>query len=155
KLGKQFRPPSKNVFRQHRAKNGPRMFEAAELKKILEAAGPQLKAMVLLGCNCGFGNTDVATLPQSALGLKPGWGGFPRPKTGIRRRCPLWPETVAALKEAIANRPAPQDAADSELIFITKFGRSWVKVIQTKDDDGKVNVACDDAVSKETAKLLK
>jgi integrase len=155
KLGKQFRPPSKKTLRLHRAENGPRMFEAAELRRILEAAGPQLKAMVLLGCNCAFGNTDVATLPQSALDLKDGWVNFSRQKTGINRRCPLWSETVTAIREAIAKRQAPVDASDSDLVFITKFGRAWVKVVQTEGADGKVNVACDDAVSKETSKLLR
>jgi integrase len=155
KFGKQFRPPSKKTIRLHRAKNGKRMFEAAELRKILEAAALQLRAMVLLGVNCGYGNTDVATLPQSALDLEAGWVDFPRPKTAIPRRCPVWPETVAALKEAIANRPAPKDAADVELVFTTKYGRAWVKVVQTEGPDGKIKVTCNDAVSKEMAKLLK
>jgi integrase len=155
KFGKQFRPPSKKTLRLHRAKNGTRMFEAAELRRILEASGPQLRAMVLLGCNCGYGNTDVATLPLSALDLQAGWANFPRPKTGIDRRCPLWPETVVALREAIAQRTAPKDAADNNLVFITKHGRAWVKVVHAEGPDGKVKVSCDDAVSKEMAKLLK
>jgi|HubBroStandDraft_6_1064221.scaffolds.fasta_scaffold649429_2 hypothetical protein len=52
----------------------------ADDKPIAGVADVRMKAMVLLGLNCGFGNTDVATLPQSALDLAGGWIDFPRPK---------------------------------------------------------------------------
>jgi hypothetical protein len=42
-----------------------------------------LKAMILLGINCGFGNSDCAALPQKPLDLDGGWVRFDRPKTGI------------------------------------------------------------------------
>ena len=57
------------------------------------------------GVNCGFGNGDCASLPLSAVNLDAGWIDFPRPKTGINRRCPLWPETVAYAQK-IATGPA-------------------------------------------------
>ena len=96
RFGSEFRKPDKAVLRRHRAQNGERMLEADELRQLLDAADVQLKAMILLGLNAGFGNNDVATLPLSALDLDAGWVNFPRPKTGIARRCPLWPETVDA-----------------------------------------------------------
>jgi integrase len=83
--------------------------------------------MVLLGVNAGFGNHDVASLPLSALDLDGGWVDFPRPKTGIARRCPLWPETVAAIREAVSKRPAPKDEADAGLSFLQPSGRRWVR----------------------------
>ena len=43
----------------------PKMFEAAEIRSLLEAAPTQLRAMILLGINCGFGNNDCGTLPKS------------------------------------------------------------------------------------------
>ncbi len=46
--------------------HGKRMFEADELRRILEAADPIKKAMVLLAINCGFDQTDVANLLASA-----------------------------------------------------------------------------------------
>src|SRR5262249_44132863 len=106
------------------------------------AAAPALKAMILLGINAGIGNSDVGNLPLSAIDLANGWLDFPRPKTGIARRCPLWPETVAAIKEALATRPKPKHAADAELVFVTKYGKSWAKDI------------ADSPVTKETRKLL-
>ena len=69
--------------------------------------------MILLGLNCGFGNSDCATLPRSALDLDGGWVNYHRPKTGIARRVPLWPETVEALHEALAKRPEPKNPADA------------------------------------------
>ena len=118
------------------------MFEAEELRRMIAAAGQPMKAMLLLAANCGFGNTDVATLPLSALDLEAGWVRYPRPKTGVERRAPLWPETVEALREALAKRPTPKDEADAALVFITRYGKRWAKD------------TTDNPVSKETRKLL-
>jgi integrase len=141
-------------MRLHRAKNGKRMFEAAELRKILNAAGRPLRAMILLACNTGFGNNDVSSLPLSALDLAGGWVDFPQPKTGILRRCPLWPETVDALRDAITHRPAPKTGTDDAQVFLTRCGTPWVKC-DFETTDGNVIVKTDDALSKEMSKLLK
>lgn len=127
RFGPQFKKPSKSVLRRHRVAGGKRLFEPTEIRALLDAASPQVKAMILLGINAGFGNSDVANLPQSAVELDAGWIDFPRPKTGIERRCPLWPETVKALQAAIAERPVPKDAADADLVFVTRFGKRWVR----------------------------
>jgi integrase len=127
RYGSEFRQPGKAVLRRHRAANGLRMLEAADLHRLLDAASKPMKAMILLGLNAGFGNTDLATLPLAALDLDAGWVNFPRPKTGIERRAPLWPETVTALRAAIAARPAPRDRADAGLVFLMRTGRRWVR----------------------------
>jgi len=49
RYGTAFKRPSRRVLRLARHAKGPRMFEREELLEILEAAGPHLKAMVLLG----------------------------------------------------------------------------------------------------------
>jgi len=123
--GPEFKRPSMSVMRKHRATKGLRLFTAAEIRSLLDASSPQLKAMILLGVNCGFGNADVAALPKAAI--HGGWINFPRPKTGIGRRSSLWPETVEALNATIAERPAPKDAADAGLVFLTQFGNRWVR----------------------------
>jgi hypothetical protein len=64
RFGSGFKRPSKKTLRLHRAKRGPRMFSSADLRAILDAAGTPMKAMILLGINCGFGNADCATLPS-------------------------------------------------------------------------------------------
>ena len=126
RFGPAFKKPTKAVLRKHRAAGGQRMYTAEEVRALLEAASPQMRAMILLGINAGFGNHDCATLPLSAVDLERGWIRFPRPKTGIDRRCPLWTESVAAIRKAIASRPQPKDEADADFVFITKYGKLWV-----------------------------
>jgi integrase len=135
RFGGEFRPPDKAVLRPHRAQSGERMLEADQLRRLIEAAGQPLKAMILLGVNCGFGNTDCATLPLAALDLDASWVNFPRPKTGIGRRSPLWPETVAAIREALAARPEPMDPADAGLTFLGPFGRRCVRDTEKSHTD--------------------
>lgn len=143
RLGPNFKRPSTRILRRHRAEKGPRMFESNELRAMLEVVKGQLRTMILLGINCGFGNQDVGTLPMTALDLDGGWVSYARPKTGIARRCPLWAETVAALGPTIVRRRTPKDEGLARLVFITKYGASWVK------DNS------DRPVSKEMTKVLK
>jgi integrase len=127
RYGGEFKKPDKAVLRRHRAANGTKMLEADELRQLINAAPAPLRAMILLGVNAGFGNHDVATLPLSALDMDAGWVDFPRPKTGIARRCPLWAETLAAVRAALAERPAAKDQVDAELVFLQRSGRRWVR----------------------------
>jgi integrase len=127
RFGPGFKRPSKKVLRVHRAQQGPKLFAADEVRRMIDAAGLPLKAMLLLGINCGFGNADCGTLPLSAVDLDAAMIDYPRPKTGIPRRCALWPETVAAIREALARRPTPKNDQDAGLAFITKFGLPWAK----------------------------
>jgi integrase len=153
RFGPGFARPSKKTLRLERARKGVRMFEAAELRRILQAAPTPLKVMILIGVNCRFGNHDVGTLPLPALDLERGWVNYHRPKTGIDRRCPLSPETVAALREALARRPEPKDPTDDGLAFVTKYGKLWAKVAGTLREDGTPTPP-DNPVSKEMRKLL-
>ncbi len=105
RYGQSFSKPRKKTIRIQRSQKGMQMFESEELQIVLNNAPLQLKAMILLGVNCGFGQSDVAALPKSAINFKTGWSDFPRPKTGIERRCKLWRETIEALQDAIASRP--------------------------------------------------
>jgi integrase len=127
RYGPSFTKPSKKTVRLHRAAQGPRLFTAEEIRRLIDNALTPFRAMVLLAINCGFGNNDCGHLPLSALDLERGWIDYPRPKTGIPRRCPLWPETVAALRDALANRPEPKKPEDAGLVFITRCGDGWAK----------------------------
>jgi|SRR5579883_918435 len=155
RFGPGFDRPSNKTLRLERARKGPRMFEAEEVRALVNGAAvvgkdgpevarasPALRAMILLGVNCGFGNADCGTLPLSALDLAGGWVDYHRPKTGIDRRCPLWPETVAALREVLAGRKEPNDPEHAGLVFITTHGSSWHKEID------------DNPISKQMRKLL-
>jgi integrase len=125
RYGGEFKRPSKKTMRLEEAKQGPKLFTSTEVHQLLDAASPQLKAMLLLAVNCGLGNADCGRLPRRVLDLDTGWLDYPRGKTGLVRRCPLWPETVEAIREAMAKRPEPKDAKDADLVFITRFGQSW------------------------------
>jgi integrase len=153
RFGPGFARPTKKTLRLERAKKGSRMLEAEEICRALDAAGTPMKAMILLGINCGFGNADCGTLPLTALDLERGWVNFPRPKTGIPRRCPLWPETVTAIAEAMAKRPTPKDKAPAGLVFITKYGKCWAKVTGTLRADDTPTPP-DNPISKEMRKIL-
>jgi integrase len=131
RFGPTFKRPAKRILRAVRQQRGSRMFEARQLRRLLKAAPNPLQAMILLGVNCGFGNNDCGTLPLSAVDLKGGWINFPRPKTAVDRRCPLWPETIEALKAAIAARPEPKDPEHAGLVFLTKYGQPWGKHVPT------------------------
>src|SRR5262249_51585397 len=69
--------------------------------------------------NCGFGNADCARLSLDAIDWTTGIIDYPRPKTGIPPHCVLWPETVAAIREAIAHRPEPKQSELAKRVFIT------------------------------------
>lgn len=112
----QFKKPTRRILRTHRAGKAKRLFEAAEIHALLDVAPAQLRAMILLGINCGFGNNDCGTIAQSVIDLEAGLIEYTRPKTGIERRCPIWPQTIEALKTAIDARPDPKDTADAALV---------------------------------------
>jgi integrase len=142
RYGPMFKRPSRRVMRLQRSKQPPKMFEAEDVQTLLDNATPQLKAMILLAVNCGFGNNDCATLPMRAMDLDAAWIDFPRPKTGIHRRCPLWPETVKAMQGVLAHRRQPKDKDHAGLVFITAALGSYAK--QTTDNP----------IAKEFAKLV-
>ena len=126
-FGPTFKRPPKRIIRAHRQNSGPRFFEAFQVRSLLDLAEQPLRAMILLGINCGFGNRDCGTLPKRAVNLKKGWINFPRPKTAIERRCPLWTETIEALHEALEHRPNPKSEEHEQLVFVTKYGQPWAK----------------------------
>lgn len=152
-FGQSFDRPSTMRLRAAKNEAGPNMFSREEILMILTAldgvpvtvegkAKPVvrekslcMRAMVLLGLNAGFGNTDVASLPQTAVNLKTRWIEFPRSKTAIRRRIPLWPETAEAIRAAIATRPEPTDPDDANLCFLTERGTRFVRVQPSQNSE--------------------
>lgn len=127
RFGQGFKKPTRKTLRKAKAAAGSKMLEAAEIGKAIAAADVQMRAMILLAANAALGQSDLSSLPINAIDLRRGWLVFPRVKTGIERRCPLWPETLTAVLEAIAKRPKPKDDADAGLLFVTKYGQRWVK----------------------------
>jgi integrase len=151
RFGQSFAKPKLDIVRRerekHRNAHGDRMFEAEEIRAIIAVSGLPLKTMILLAANCGFGQSDLAALPTRNLDLEKGWVDFARVKTGVSRRVPLWPETVAAIREWLAVRPKAKDHADAGLLFLTVRGARWVKV----NERG----APKDAIGQEFVKVLR
>lgn len=162
KYGSEFQRPSRRVLRKVRSERERKFLEADEIRQMIDGANIQLRAMILLGVNAGLGNSDVANLPITAVDLGAGWLNFPRPKTGIDRRCPLWPETTAAIKAWLAIRPAPKNQAHRGLLFLTaKTRTTWAidqRVSLDSDDVERLAKDClkasDNPISKEVRKLL-
>lgn len=70
------------------------------------------------------------------MDLKKGWMIFPRVKTGIKRRNPLWPETIAALNVAIQQRKRPKQKEDREVVLLSIRGERLVRVTEKSRTDG-------------------
>lgn len=142
-FGPEFKRPARKVLRLVRAQKGANLFTAKDIQSLLEIASVPMRAMILLGINCGFGNADCGTLPLAAVDLEKGIIDFPRPKTGIPRRCILWPETIGALRDAIGQRPTAKNTEHAGLVFLTRCGVPWHKDIP------------DSPITKELRKMLK
>ena len=125
RYGDSFKPPAQSALDREREEQAVRVLTAGQIRALLAVAKPKLKAMILLGVNCGYGNTDCTRRSWSKLDLDHGWANFVRTKNGIRRRNPLWPETVEALREVRKVRKAPNNAEHAQRVFITKGGEPF------------------------------
>ncbi len=121
--GKALANPSLRLIREEREANDNKSVSPDEIKRLMASVGRRkgFKAMILLGINAGYGNNDVSTLRIEDVDFQKAEISRLRPKTGIRRRNPLWPETLDAMQEYLAWRP--QGAP--ETMFITSNGRPW------------------------------
>lgn len=158
-FGKAFKPPSKKSLRRSRRtvqqKHGKRMFQPDKLKLIIDECGAHLRAMVYLGINCGFGQTDCANLPFTAVDRRQRVIEFPRPKPETERRCFLWPESLEALNESISHRPEFDNDRHADLIFITRMGNPWVRHVEREGEDGRITLVTHDRVASEFDKVLR
>lgn len=114
--------------------SGPKLvYTATQIRQLLAQAGPQLRGMLLLALNCGFGPKDMQDLC---------WDHFegervmlPRSKTGVSQTFALWPETRQALAQLAQHRRQLVERlgrrgrarSDAGRVFITKYWRPWNK----------------------------
>lgn len=157
RFGKDLKRPDRRLLRRSKAEAGRKHFQAAEIRTLLDAAPLQLRAMILLGINCGLGNRDVAELPVNCIDIEHGWIDYPRAKTGVRRRCPLWPETVDAIvavqesRKRIRMKPKP-DAAG--LLFVTRKGCPFVRSKSSVLPGGRPHVVEHDAIATTLKRIM-
>jgi len=122
------------------------VFTADQVEVLLRMASLQIKTMIWLGLNCGFGSTDCSELLWNHVNLEEGRVRFPRIKTGIDRNLPLWPETIQALKKL------PQI---NERVFNTKTGQPWVRISEKVGKNGEVKYVSNNALVHEFSRLIK
>ena len=65
RFGPGFKRPSKKTIRLHRAKQGPKLFTAEEIRRLLDAAGVQMKAMIF------WASTRASATPTAATCRSP------------------------------------------------------------------------------------
>lgn len=135
-VGPKFKGASKAERRKEKNARPSRMFTAEQCCRLIDNARQPLKTFILLGLNCGFGNKDIADLPCSAVDLDKGWINYPRPKTHVPRKCPLWPATIQALRECMEKRKLPVDPAHIDLVFLTNQRRPWRNMENGTDSIG-------------------
>ena len=114
---------NKSVKKGHGKKHDRSAISWDELEKLFAVAGVVDTALLLLGLNCGFGNTDIGTLKLCDVDLDAATVSHPRPKTGVERNFYLWPEMVDVLRTYIKNyRGKPVNEKVAELVFVGKRG---------------------------------
>ena len=124
RYGQSFEKVSAATIRKNRK---DKEFTVEDVRGMIEVSAGPLKAFILLAVNCGFGNNDIGALNEDAVDLKAGIIDYARTKTGEKRRCVLWPETIKAMKATLAERSRPLTDADVGAFFITRFGRRFVR----------------------------
>jgi integrase len=160
RYGKAFERPSATRKRKSRRAvelaNGKRLLDASEVRTLLTAAQGTLRALILLGINGGFGNTDCSNLPISAVNWKEAVIEFDRPKTGVERVVPLWPETLLALQEVLTARPKPANKEINKMLFLTASGEALTRQRVHRAEDGSVEkIVTVDSVGDQFDRLLR
>lgn len=155
KFGSDLVSPSADELRQNREKLDF-TFTAEEIRRLLSHADAERRAWLLLGLNAGFHNIDFARFEHGHMTEINGQpvAQLGRLKKGLSaRRATLWPETVAAVKAA--KRVPPVDPAHGDLIFLTRYGRPWVRRNEKRSvQGGLLEVVRDDNLAK-AFRLLK
>ena len=105
-------------------------FTPSEIWRMLAAAPPNTRAMILLALNTGANNSCCANLTDRAVDLKSGTLTWKRWKVRRKRHArvrqiELWSETVEALRESKAQRTTAVNIAHNELFFLTRYGAKW------------------------------
>jgi integrase len=131
RMGSAFDKPSRKSIRREAETKPQKCFNLAELRILYHAAGPHLKAFMLLALNGGMGNRDIALLEHRHIVGKA--IDYKRTKTLVSRGFPLWKETVAAIESVRSDH--------EQYVFLTKYKALWAK------DGG------DSAITKEFRKL--
>ena len=120
-LGPRFKPPSSDAISRERESCGTtRFIDRTAILAMLEKASPKMRAMILLGINCGFYASDSTALTFDHLHLDGSipYHNMPRVKNGRRRAAVLWSETVTSILSYAAGRT-------SGTVFLNQKGAKY------------------------------
>lgn len=149
RYGRMFQPPSVATIRRAAEENaGRQVYEAWEIRRLIDHASLRMKAWLWVGINAAYGPTDLSSLPAPTArqAAETALLTFPRPKTAIKRQAFLWPETRDAIAETVNEGEGPA--------WTTMRGMALVRNKVHKDAEGQVaRVTAIDNVSKDFAKL--
>ena len=158
RFGSDFSAPSASAKRKSRRTSveayGKRLLQPEQILALMNEASVPLRAMIFLGINGGFGNTDCARLKKQVLDFDEAVIDSPRTKTGIDRVVPLWPETVNAIAAAIQQRPAARQEEYDNHVFLTRQGQPWVRERIHEENGAVTKIVPLDALGQAFSKLL-
>jgi integrase len=129
KYGDEFKAAPVRVVRLAKSQRGALLFSAPELRTLIAASGPQMRAMIYVAANCALLPVDIARLEFEEIDPDFAWLRQARQKTGVDRLAALWPETAEALRAAIHERPKPSGPEYRELVFLTETGLPVVRSV--------------------------
>lgn len=138
-FGPDFTKPKQDHIDHQKSEQPDKAFEADEIRKLIDAAPVLLKAMILLGINAAYGNTDIALVDRNHVNSKSRLLTVPRSKTSKPRQAILWPETIKAIREAMVfedkrrEQGGPLEEAAVGAMFVTKYGRRWRRFSLSED----------------------
>jgi len=122
------------------------VFTSKDIHRLLDVADVQMKAMIWLGLNCGFGCTDCTELKWNDLDLANGRVKLARKKTGISRDLPLWPETIQSLGRI---------PKSGKLVFYTSRDKPLIQTTCHVNEDGSSKYSSSNLVTSRFSKLMK
>ena len=108
------------------------MLEAVEIRRVIDGARSSDEGDGPTRHQCrGWAIRSCAALTVENLDLDGGWLNYPRPKTGVARRCLLWGETVQALRVVIAGRTREGEGH----VFLNDRGTPMISVSEQNHTD--------------------
>ncbi len=134
KYGPEFTPPRQEQIEVEQEEGSAcRFIEQPVIASALEASGPRMRVMILLGINCAFnpGDSIAITLDHLKLDGEIPYHEFRRVKNGRRRAAVLWPETVDAVHNYVERSRRPADP-DEPTLILTQHGQPYTKKSQGK-----------------------
>lgn len=150
--GAAFKPPGQADVDKYRLKQaereGNKLYNAAEINKLLKDAKPETKVLLLLGINGGYGNTDCAELLIEDIDFAQPRIAKLRHKTSVPRCVPLWPETVEALKSVVGDRKTGP-------AILTRYGNKIISEWTVKKGERAGDTCWTDGVARRFTKRCK